>query len=335
MPDHRASGRFLTACAITIAITALSVLVSEGIARVILEKRSPHLKERMILVPFDNSCAALGAKPGLDKIVVLGSSPAMVETVHNRPFPDQLRERLAERFDVLFIRAGGIDSSLNVLEAEMAARCGWRTRYFIVYAGHQDFNAAYREKCGVVFPAVRPSPGWRDFAAAWLLNHSSTIRLLTATALRTQNRHVAPERSGCLFTFSQDDLRGLLARYEGNMRRIIRAARAIGARTILVTQILDPSRTSRESAQFCGMQNEALRRLARRNPDVDVVDFELAAAPRVRKKDGGCGLFETSPEPGRCGDPYHLSLAGHEIVADLLGKRLMKDEAPSRLGPRR
>ncbi|MDD5656613.1 MAG: hypothetical protein PHF00_05090 [Elusimicrobia bacterium] len=262
------------------------------------------------------------------QMLVLGSSPAMVEANQGRPFPVLLKARLQDAYDVQSMPMVWADSAVLAQEAEnIVANCGWDLRYIIVYAGHQDYvNASSLAMPRAMHPRRLALDA--DRIATPLLRRSHALRLLALTVARLRGRRSAPARAGEPAPDpSSYDLDAVLQTYRRNLERIQRAAQRAHAQLVLVTLSLNARMLPKQ--RFYERQNRVLRELARR-PGTRLVDFQAQIGRRIRSGEysgrNDCEPYESRPGTGRCWDPYHMGVLGHELLADLLERVLRTPE---------
>ncbi len=248
---------------------------------------------------------------GLPTLATIGSSPAMIERLSDRPFSRLLAERYQGRLNFLFYRGGGLSSYRLVTIAQDIMDSEPRPDALILYAGHQDFNAsrgsAFLRDLDLV------GPGERSLSALqWVIRQSSLVRLSLYLLWERRHEHKAGCDPAC-----QDKV---FRHYRENMDRIVTAAGERGIHVFAVTLQANRAAIGRESAAHMARVNEYIRALPARFGHATLVDFEPvldARYPEGARPD--CEPFEPNPVTGGCGDPYHLGPRGHEVLADLLG----------------
>ncbi len=248
---------------------------------------------------------------GLPTFATIGSSPATVERLHDRPFSRLLAERYRGRMNFLFYRHGGLSSHRLVTIARDLMDSEPQPDALILYIGHQDYNASR----GVAFLRDLDLAGSDERTLTtlqWVIRQSSLVRLSLYLLWEARYGHLAnrgPEWREEVFRH-----------YSENMSRIVADAGRRGVHVFAVTVQADRSRMSAESKAYMKMENEFIRGLPARFPHVTLVDFEPVLDARY--PDGArpdCEPYEPNPVTGGCGDPYHLGPRGHEVLADLLG----------------
>ena len=264
------------------------------------------------------SCSAADVREGMPKILVLGSSPAMVERSRNRPFPKLLKARLEPSFDVVYFHMGWADSAVLEQETRIVTGCGWDLRYVVVYAGHQDYNRAYTlaSRQPYVDSVLRPSARDRFVFAVLKRSHAARLLALLAVELRYR-RSAGAHKPSFREVQASLDRDAVLSRYRENLRKILACASGAGAQTLLVTLALDERRLPGQEG-FYRRKNEELRRLAREYPGARVVDFQAELAKRDFSGRADCEPYESHPDTGECWDSYHLGMLGHEVLAGMI-----------------
>lgn len=248
---------------------------------------------------------------GLPTFATIGSSPAMIERLRDRPFSRLLAERYRGRLNFLFYRHGGLSSRRLVDIARDLMDSERRPDALILYVGHQDYNASR----GDAFLRDMDLVGSGDWAVSglkWMIRQSCLVRLSLYLLWEARYGHLAgrgPEwREEVFRHFSE------------NVSRIVEDAGRRGVHVFAVTAQADRRVISPESRAYMEMENAFIRGLPARYPQVTVVDFEPvldARYPGGARPD--CEPYEPNPVTGGCGDPYHLGPRGHEVLADLLG----------------
>lgn len=263
--------------------------------------------------------------PGLPTFATIGSSPAMIERLRDRPFSRLLAERYRGRLNFLFYREGGLSSRRLVGIARDVMDSEPRPDALILYVGHQDYNASR----GDAFLRDLDVVGGSDRAVSalkWLIRQSSLVRLSLYLLWEGRYGHLAgrgPEWRAEVFRH-----------YSENVSRIVEDAGRRGVHVFAVTVQADRGVISEESAAYMDMENRFIRDLPSRFPHVTLVDFEPvldARYPGGARPD--CEPFEPNPVTGGCGDPYHLGPRGHEVLADLLGPALERWVESRRTAP--
>lgn len=248
---------------------------------------------------------------GVPTLATIGSSPANVERIHDRPFSRILAERFRGRMNFLFYREGGLPSHRLVRIVRDLLRSEKKPDALILYVGHQDYNAAR----GVAFLQDMDLVGDDErtlSALQWLIRRSSLVRL--SLYLLWENRY------GHLANNTTEWREAVFRQYAENMDRIVTEAGEHGVHVFAVTVQADRARIIEASRAYMEMENRYIRELPARFRHVTLVDFEPvldAMYPNGPKPD--CEPFEPDPILGGCGDPYHLGPRGHEVLADLLG----------------
>lgn len=244
--------------------------------------------------------------PGRPTLSTLGSSPANLERVHDRPFTAILGDRFADRVNFVSYKRGGVNSTMLVAIARSQEAWANKPDGFIVYCGLQDYNAA----AGVAFLREVDVLGRSGFAAKVareVIRQSKGVRL--ALFLMKQEQY---ERAA---SASIDKARAVLRTFSLNLETIIDLAAANQQRMFVVT--VSANLNHRE---YLNLLNDYLRSLPARYPHVTLVDFAAvieAKYPSGRLAD--CEPYEPVPNvPGQCGDPYHLGPKGHELLAETL-----------------
>ena len=262
---------------------------------------------------------------GLPTFATIGSSPANVERLNDRPFSRVLSERYSGRFNFLFYRAGGLSSYRLVAIARDLMEAEQPPDALILYMGHQDLNASR----GAAFLRnldLLGSGEWIVMVVKTLVHESALVRFSLYGLWRHRYDHLEVRDP----RWVEEVFRS----WSANVTWIIEEARRRGIAVFAVTAAADRSRISEASQTYLALENNFLRGLPSRYSHVVLVDFEPVLDARY--PDGprpDCEPFEPDPVRGGCGDPYHLGPRGHEILADLLGpalERWVRDREPRR-----
>lgn len=287
-------------------------LFLEGAAAMLINTKFQAIYD----APAPVMSSPIEAVPTLPTIATIGSSPANLERIYDRPFSLILAERFQGRVNFLFSRAGGLHSDRLVKIAKDLMASETPPDALILYVGHQDLNASR----GVAFlEHLNFLESNQHFLGAVkvLVRQSALVRL--ALFLLWQNRY------GHVASASPEWIQQVYERYRKNMDEIVSEAERRGIHVFASTVQAYKARVSEQSRQYMALENSYIRELPRRFSNVTLVDFEPvldALYPDGPKPD--CEPFEYNPLSGECGDPYHLGPKGHEILADTLAPAIEK-----------
>ncbi len=294
----------------SIKVMVLFFVFLEALSTIYLTKAYPLLvNPPLVAKPFRYDSYVVPA--GKDAILVLGSSPAYAEIKTNRPFSRILRERFGARHVVISLDRGGLDSALLVEYSGDLLDHIPGIKNIIIYAGHQDFNAAdiERKKRSIMLSSDGTA---MHMCAAFVFSNSNLFKALLVCVKK------ARARDPRFIEHSQIDGALVLEKYRTHIEQIVRHAKEHGVRVLMVTQILDADRVGGHSIAFWQKQVVVQKRIAKEHAHVDLLDFQDVIAKRTFNTTSRKELFETVPGSERGGDPYHMGPEGHRLLADML-----------------
>jgi len=249
---------------------------------------------------------------GLPTVATIGSSALNMERTQDRSAPAILADRFEGRINLLFTDKGGITSDMHLEYVRAVERAGPdtpRPQAFLVYAGFDDFHRRHArqylqhvDRAGAT-SAVVP-------AARWLILHSSLAALSLQGLFRCRTGSVGGICQG-------NEVLDTLDFFGGNLEEMIRIADRLHARVFVATLAANRRELAGGDLEYHERVNGYLASLPARFANVTLVDFDRVV--RKAYPDGAaanCDPFERGLQEGTCGNQFHLSLAGHTLLAD-------------------
>ena len=247
-------------------------------------------------------------------LATIGSSPANLERIHRTPFSAILAKRFKGRANFLFFDAGGLASNhlLEITKRRFATLD--HLDALLLYIGHQDLNA-HNELRLTNNTSINDELSGSAFQV--LFNQSAFIRMSLYIIWSQRYDHT--------YEVTDKVIEEVFSRYAANMDAIVKVAQSHKAHVFVATVSADKRVISEQSKTYMDMENAHMRGLAERFPNVTLIDFEPKLdAMYPDGPDADCQPYEPLPYSSGCGDPFHLGIKGHEILADMLEPEIEK-----------
>jgi tetratricopeptide (TPR) repeat protein len=181
--------------------------------------------------------------PNTLRIVVLGESAAQGVPVPSFAFASQLRAQLRARYpgrDVEILNTGIVAINSHVVYQIAREMARFEPDLFVVYMGNNEVVGPYGPGCAYL---SQMPPLW-IIRASVFIRSTRTGQLIGSAIGKLLSRGRGPAQWGGMSMFvnnavSGDDprLEAVYSNYEANLRGIVDAARAAGAKTVLCTVV--------------------------------------------------------------------------------------------------
>jgi lysophospholipase L1-like esterase len=291
-------------------ITLGMLLVLEAACDIIIHNKYPLLR----IYEYPSMAQPPRYDSNRPTLATIGSSPANLERIHRTPFSAILAKRFEGRANFVYFEAGGLASNhlLEITKRRFATLD--HLDALLLYIGHQDLNA-HKEFRLAGNTTINGELSGSVFQV--LFNQSNFIRMSLYVIWSQRYDHT--------YVVTDKIIEEVFSRYAANMDEIVKVAQSHKAHVFVATVSADKRVLSKQSKTYMDMENAHIRGLAERFPNVTLIDFEPKLdAMYPDGPDADCQPYEPLPYSSGCGDPFHLGIKGHEILADMLEPEIEK-----------